>query len=53
MLRKSQTGLDKDSVANSSQLTSLDRLELMERVGKVPDRMLVLIHDGIDIVLGR
>ena len=53
LLKSHQTGLDKDSVANASQLTSLDRSELMERVGKLPSRLVAGIHEGIDIVLGR
>jgi mRNA interferase MazF len=53
LLKTRQTGLDKDSVANVSQLTSLDRSELMERVGKIPNSLVVGIHEGLDIVLGR
>jgi mRNA interferase MazF len=53
MLSGKVTGLPKDSVANSSQLITLDRALLTEEVGKLSKRQLDLILSGIDIVLGR
>jgi mRNA interferase MazF len=47
------TGLPKDSVANVSQLVTLDKTSLTERAGTVPDAKIELILAGIDIVLGR
>lgn len=47
------TGLPKDSVANVSQLVTLDRGTLIERVGSLPAKKLDLVLLGIDIVLGR
>jgi len=47
------TGLPRDSVANVSQMISLDRDALTEEVGKLSKRQLELILAGIDIVLGR
>ena len=47
------TGLPKDSVANVSQIVTLDRDLLTERVGKLPRAKLELIFAGIDTVLGR
>ena len=47
------TGLPKDSVANTSQIITLDRELLTEEVGKLSKRQLELILTGIDIVLGR
>ena len=47
------TGLDRNSVANVSQIVTLDRTELDERVGKVTQRELDQIIDGIGVVLGR
>lgn len=52
-LRARATGLPKDSVANVSQIVSLDRSLLVERVGRVSRRNLDLLLSGIDIVLGR
>ena len=47
------TGLPKDSVANVSQLVTLDREALTERAGALPVKKLELVLLGIDIVLGR
>lgn len=47
------TGLPKDSVANVSQIVTLDRGELTERVGKLVQQKAELILSGIDVVLGR
>ena len=53
MLSAKATGLPKDSVANASQLVTLDRTLLIEEVGKLSKRQLDLVLSGIDIVLGR
>ena len=47
------TGLPKDSVANVSQIVTLDKDLLTERVGKLPAAKLELLLSGIDVVLGR
>lgn len=47
------TGLPKDSVANVSQIVTLDKTLLAERAGKLPRAKLNLVLSGIDIVLGR
>lgn len=47
------TGLPKDSVANVSQIVTLDRTLLTERAGKLPRSKLTLVLSGIDVVLGR
>jgi len=47
------TGLPRDSVANVSQLVTLDRGALTERVGSLPAQKLELVLLGIDIVMGR
>lgn len=47
------TGLTKDSVANVSQIVTLDRMLLTERVGKLSRQKLGLILSGLDVVLGR
>ncbi|MGI8925123.1 MAG: type II toxin-antitoxin system PemK/MazF family toxin [Tepidiformaceae bacterium] len=53
LLQTHATGLPKDSVANVSQLVSLDRSELTERVGKILRNELDLVLAGIDVLLGR
>src|SRR5216684_2776711 len=47
------TGLQKDSVANVSQIVTVDRDLLTERAGKLPRPKLELLLSGIDVVLGR
>lgn len=47
------TGLPKDSVANASQITTLDKSLLTARVGKLSEAKLELLLSGIGIVLGR
>ena len=53
LLRARSTGLPGDSVANVSQIVTIDRALLAERVGKLSARQLHLILAGIDIVLDR
>ena len=53
LLSARATGLPKDSVANASQIITLDRELLTAEVGKLSKRQLELILTGIDIVLGR
>lgn len=52
LLSPRQTGLPKESVANVSQLVTLDRSALTERVGTLPAKKLELVLVGIDVVLG-
>lgn len=47
------TSLPKDSVANVSQIVTLDRTLLTHRVGKLPQSKLDLILAGIALVVGR
>ena len=47
------TGLPKDSVANASQVLTIDRSQLMERVGRVSKAQIDAVLAGIDVVLGR
>jgi mRNA interferase MazF len=47
------TGLSKDSVANVSQLVTLDRGVLDEHVVKLSRRRVEMLLSGVDVVLGR
>ena len=47
------TQLPRDSVANVSQIVTLDQGSLVEQAGTLPHASLALILAGIDIVLGR
>jgi len=51
LVPKHNSGLPKDSVANISQLVTLDRDFLAERAGKVPPRVLAAIDAGLKLVL--
>lgn len=45
-------GLPKDSVANVSQLITLDRAYLDEHVGRLPPRLMDAVDLGLKLVLG-
>jgi len=47
------TGLPRDSVANVSQIITLDRSTLTERIGQLSRSKMDLILSGIDLILGR
>jgi mRNA interferase MazF len=53
LLSSSITGLSKDSVANVSQIVTIDKGSLMERMGRLPGAKLEAILNGIGIVLGK
>ena len=53
LLQRSVTGLPKESVANVTQLVTLDKTDLTERTGKLSRSKLELVLSGIDVVLGR
>jgi mRNA interferase MazF len=53
LLATSSTGLPRESVANVSQIVTLDRSLLSERVGKLMHSELQLVLGGIDVMLGR
>jgi mRNA interferase MazF len=53
LLPARSSGLSKESVANVSQIVTLDRALLTERVGRVSKKQLELVFAGVDIVLGR
>jgi mRNA interferase MazF len=53
LLAAKATGLPKDSVANASQIITIDRSFLAERVGRLGPKQLAQVLHGIDVVLGR
>lgn len=53
LLSSVATGLPKDSVANVSQIVTLDKTLLTERAGKLSRKKLESLLSGIDVVLGR
>ncbi|MFI5396627.1 MAG: type II toxin-antitoxin system PemK/MazF family toxin [Candidatus Binatia bacterium] len=53
LLPASVTGLPKESVANVSQVVTLDKSDLPERTSTLTRAKLELVLSGIDVVLGR
>ena len=53
LLPARSTGLPKPSVANVSQVVTVDREALVERSGRLSASTLELVLAGIDVVLGR
>jgi mRNA interferase MazF len=53
LISAKESGLPKDSVANTSQIVSLDRSALTEQAGKLSTKKLQLVLAGIDVTLGR
>jgi mRNA interferase MazF len=49
--KKGATGLDRDSVANVSQLLTLDRSLLTERVGRLSNSQMSAVEEGLRLVL--
>lgn len=53
LLTARATGLPKPSVANVSQLVTLDRTALTARAGRLSTSNIDLVLAGVDVVLGR
>ncbi len=53
LLTSDVTNLPKDSVANASQIITIDRELLLERVSKLPRAKLELVLAGVETILGR
>jgi len=51
-LNKSESGLPKPSVVNVSQLLTIDRSLLTERVKALPSSVILKINEGLRLVLG-
>jgi mRNA interferase MazF len=49
--RPKSTGLPRPSVINVSQVATVDRKELKERVGRVPEPLMEQVDDGLRLVL--
>jgi mRNA interferase MazF len=52
-LSAAATGLPRESVANVTQILTVDRGILTERVGKIPGAKVDLILAGMDLVFDR
>jgi mRNA interferase MazF len=47
------TGLDRDSVAQASQIMTVDQSQLLERAGQISERQLKALLAKLDVALGR
>lgn len=52
LCRKRDTGLTKPSVVNVSQVATIDKKRLLERMGSLSGRLLAEVEDGLRLVLG-
>ena len=52
LLRSGPTGLPKDSVANVSQVLTVDRALLAERTGRLSRRQLEALLSGVSLAIG-
>ena len=51
LLKKEDTSLSRDSVANVSQVITLDKTFLTEQVSRVGDRIMMSVESGLRTVL--
>lgn len=51
-LPKSKSGLSKESVANVSQILTLDKRFLIERIGRLDNHTMQELDEGLTLVLG-
>lgn len=52
LLPSKVTGLSKDSVANVSQVITIDKSFLAENIGTIPSYLLEQVENGIRLVMG-
>jgi mRNA interferase MazF len=53
LLPAKATGLEKDSVAQTTLLFAVDQSQLIERTGRISDRQLGRLLARLDVALGR
>jgi mRNA interferase MazF len=51
-LSKAKTGLSKESVANVSQIITLDKQFLVEKIGELDNSTMQELDEGVTLVLG-
>ena len=52
LLPQRATGLVRDSVANVSQIITVDKAMLTEQVGILPTKLMARVEEGVKLVLG-
>lgn len=51
LVRENESGLPRDSVANVTQVVTLDQVYLSEKTGRIPPRTMAKIDAGLRLVL--
>ncbi len=51
-IASAESGLPKDSVANVTQLYTINKLELSELIRQLPEWLMELVDEGLKLVLG-
>jgi len=51
LIKKGQGGLQQDSVANVTQVVTIDKNILLERIGSLSSQKLLQIEEGLRLVL--
>ncbi len=52
LCRKRQTGLPRESVINVSQVATINKIRLTQRVGRLPSRLMQLVEAGLRLAMG-
>jgi len=52
LLKADETGLPKDSIANASQIRTVNRARLVECVGQLDDSVMYMVDNALKRVLG-
>jgi len=51
LLKKGEGGLKKDSVVNTSQIITIDKADLVEKIGRLSSTRIKQIIDGIKLLI--
>ncbi len=51
LLRKGEGGLDRVSVVNISQIYTVDKSDMVEKIGSLPERRIAEIYAGLRLLL--
>ena len=52
VVERAQSSLPRDSVINVTQIMTVDKSILREMVGRLPERVMIVVDDGLTQVLG-
>jgi len=52
VLRKGEAGLPKKSVVNVTQIKTVDKSSLKEKVGNLTKDRIVQVHEGMKLIMG-